>query len=283
MSSNFDRVKAIETEAEGLGRFLEGLRPEDLERRSACEAWTVGEVVAHLVERIAEPYMDAISRGIKGDLSPTKGFPEMNTVDQAWLSEFNIQRAIDHCAALGDGLITAFRSRYAEFCELLRSLEPDDWDKPCYGSRVSRSVERFIPITMQELALHGWDIRSRFGSSARLSRESLPLLIDVIPNMLRHVLATEFPRDSKMAPVTLRFEFVDQPAATDFTIEEGRCRMAPREVGRKADVTLTMDADTYVLLMYRRISLEEAIKLGKLQPQGDSSLIPAFDGWLQRG
>ena len=151
MNFNLGRVKAIEVEAEGLNQFLEELSQDDLSRRSACKAWTVGEVVAHLVERIAEPYMDAISRGIKGDLSPTKGFPETNTVDQAWLSEFNIQRAIDYHLALGDGLIAAFRSRYAEFCELLRGIEPGDWEKPCYGPRGSRSVERFLPTTMQEL------------------------------------------------------------------------------------------------------------------------------------
>ena len=83
MNFNLGRVKAIEVEAEGLNQFLEELSQDDLSRRSACKAWTIGEVVAHLVERIAEPYMDAISRGIKGDLSPTKGFPETNTVDQA--------------------------------------------------------------------------------------------------------------------------------------------------------------------------------------------------------
>ena len=74
----------------------------------------------------------------------------------------------------------------------------------------------FLPTTMQELALHGWDIRSRFDDGARLSQESLPLLMAVIPNMLRHVLATEFPLDSKLAPVTFRFEMIDQPTATDF-------------------------------------------------------------------
>ena len=109
------------------------------------------------------------------------------------------------------------------------------------------------------------------------------MLMDVIPNMLRHVLATESPMDSNLTTMTFRLEIMGLPAATDFIIEEGRCRMPPGEAGRKANVTLTGDTDTYVLLMYRRISLEEAMNLDRLQPKGDSSLLPAFDRWLQHG
>ena len=113
-----------------------------------------------------------------------------------------------------------------------------------------------------KLIFHVFGALAEFEGTSFAAGLTLPLLMEVIPTVVRHVLATKFPRDSNLAPVTYRFEVDDQPAATNFIIEDGRCGMVPVEERPEADDTLTSDTDTFVLLMYRRISLEEAISLG---------------------
>jgi len=68
------QVKLINSESERLKECVNALPPEALERPSPCEKWNVGEVIAHL-DWFAETYGGMIERGLRGDLSPTEGFP----------------------------------------------------------------------------------------------------------------------------------------------------------------------------------------------------------------
>ena len=66
------RREEVSRAARRLEDFLRTLGASDLDRQSACEGWTVGDVVGHLVER-GGPIPDQIERGLNGDLSPTPG------------------------------------------------------------------------------------------------------------------------------------------------------------------------------------------------------------------
>jgi len=84
---------------------------------------------------------------------------------------------------LGEQLLATFSTRDEELHHLLAGLTPQDWDKPCTFWRFMGNlpVRAFLPLTMQELAIHGWDIRSRLEATALLSAESLPVLMVWIP------------------------------------------------------------------------------------------------------
>ena len=43
------QAELIRTESERIMEYFDSLSPEDLEKPSPCERWTVGEVIAHLV------------------------------------------------------------------------------------------------------------------------------------------------------------------------------------------------------------------------------------------
>ena len=48
-----------------------------------------------------------------------------------------------------------------------------------------------------------------------------------------------------------------------------------------ADVTFRCNTDTFVLLMYRRLSLDAAIAAGRLAADGDLDMTAAFKAWLE--
>ena len=72
MNADDARREEIARAGQRIEDFLRTLTADDLARQSACEGWTVGDVVGHLIER-GDPLPDQIERGLAGDLSPTPG------------------------------------------------------------------------------------------------------------------------------------------------------------------------------------------------------------------
>ena len=68
-----DRVALVKAESDKLGRFLESLSGQDRGQPSACDGWTVADVVAHLIGG-AEMYTEHIFRGLQGTKSLPMGF-----------------------------------------------------------------------------------------------------------------------------------------------------------------------------------------------------------------
>jgi uncharacterized protein (TIGR03083 family) len=56
-------VPIVQTEAESLAQFLDTLSADDWRRPSACDLWTIRDVVAHLIWA-ADFYTDTLSRGM---------------------------------------------------------------------------------------------------------------------------------------------------------------------------------------------------------------------------
>ena len=54
-------VPIVHTETNGLAQFLDTLSADDWRRPSACELWTIRDVVAHLIW-VADFYTDTVSR-----------------------------------------------------------------------------------------------------------------------------------------------------------------------------------------------------------------------------
>ena len=61
------RIQLCQVAAEQLTQYLQTLSAEAWHHPSACEGWEVCNVVGHL-PRGMELYVDAISRGLQGDI-----------------------------------------------------------------------------------------------------------------------------------------------------------------------------------------------------------------------
>lgn len=277
-----DRVKLIHSESEWLKEYLNSLPPDAWGRPSACDRWTVADVVAHLTW-VAEFYVDTISRGVRGDASSPKDRPPGDFTGATSFDEYIAQRAIALRESLGDQLLTTFSAQYDGLNQLMAGLSPQDWEKPCSAGRLQNiPAQGFISLSAQECAIHGWDIRSRLESTAPLSAESLPVLMEWIPARFRLPGYADFPTGPRLpSAIRYRFELTGvAPSKRDIIVDKGKACMEPAGTA-VADVTFRGDADAFVLLMYRRLTLEQTIAAGQLAVQGKRRLISAFDRWLK--
>ena len=274
------QVKLIQSESERLKEFVSALPPEALEKPSPCEKWNVGEVIAHLIW-FAETYGGMMERGLRGDLSPIEGFPDVpGTLSGPALHELYAQAAIDRRRSLGEKLIPAFNETCDWLNDILGGIGPEDWDKPCYHMSQIRSVESFIPTIIGELAVHNWDIRSTLEPSPPLSVNTVPVLMEKIPGN-RRPWSVPFPAGSgSPRPIRYRFDLTGAGAKKlDVVVEDNKSRLEAG-VAAPASVSLSCDTGTFVLLMYGRLTLDTAMAAGLLEAEGDLELIADFDRWL---
>ena len=276
-------VELIRSETERVKEFVNSLPPEALERPSPCEMWNVGEVIAHLVW-YAETYGGMMERGLRGDLSPTEGFPAPGTLSRPEIDELYGPAAIARRRSLGHNLISAFNDRYDWLNDMLKGIGPEDWHKPCYHTTRIRPVESFIPSIIQELAVHNWDIRSTLEPSPSLSVESVPVLIDKLLSNRgpRPPWEAPFPaRTDSPGPIRYRFDLAGVAATKlDVVVEDDMGRLEAA-VGAPADASISCDTGTFILLLYGRLSLASAKAAGRLKAEGDPGLIADFDQWLE--
>lgn len=272
------QVELIRSESQRLREYVNALPPEALERPSPCEMWNVGEVIAHLVW-FAETYGGMIERGLRGDQSPTEGFPAVpGTLSSQGLAEMYGQAAIDRRRSLGQDLIPAVTERYDWLNNMLAGIGPEDWDKPCYHTNRIRSVESFIPTIVTEIAVHEWDIRSTLEPSPHLSSNSIPILMGRFPQGRRW---STFPAGSA-ASGSLRYRIdLTGPGAQKFdvVVEANNPRMEDNGEG-PADLVFEGDTGSFVLLFYGRVTIDSVIASGLFNAEGDMNLIPAFGRWL---
>ena len=176
MNADDARREEIARAGERIEDFLSGLTQEDLARQSACEGWTVGDVVGHLIER-GEPLPDQIERGLAGDLSPTPGFTDDPPVSEDQFRLDLDRRAVELRQELGEGLLAEFARVNGEFNRVLALVQPDDWDKLCYHRLRPETVRSKADIRIAELAMHEWDMRWALDPDAVLAEDSLPGLV----------------------------------------------------------------------------------------------------------
>ena len=174
-----NRVGQVKAESDKLGRFLESLSGQDWEQPSACEEWTVADVVAHLIGG-AEMFTEHISRGLRGDKEPPDGFPDAGEADPKVLGNLNAMRTVFRRAGLGDRLLPTFKATGNQMNQLFAGIRPGDWDQLCYHPAAEFPVRTFLSLRMFELALHGWDITSRLQPEPTSLPSTFPSIITII-------------------------------------------------------------------------------------------------------
>jgi hypothetical protein len=129
------------------------------------------------------------------------------------------------------------------------------------------------------LVIHDWDIRSSLEPSPSLPDSSLPVLMDRIPQRPRPWIVPFL--SSLPAALRYRFELTGAEAGLwDVVVENNEARLE-RADNAPANISLTCATDTFVLLMYGRLTLQSAKAVGRLVVAGDEGLIPDFDRWIK--
>jgi uncharacterized protein (TIGR03083 family) len=276
METRAYRIELGQKAATRLTQFLHTLSPDAWRYPSACDAWEVGDVVAHLAW-VAEVYIDMITQGRRGDLTPWENFPDPHTIDLAAYHQFVAQTALTYRQHHGDRLLATFTEGYDSLHHLLRSLGPEDWDKPCFHPFGFFPVHMFVNLRISELAMHEWDIRSRLDPTFHLWGESLPLFMERVP-----ALRGFYPGAPLSTPIRYRFALTGPAASTqDILVEGEKARMEPAGHDQAA-VTFHCDTEAFILLMYGRITQEATMASGRLRGEGDHQLIQTFGQYFGR-
>ena len=83
------------------------------------------------------------------------------------------------------------------------------------------------------------------------------------------------------APVRYRFEVTGEvPGTYDLVVEEAKARLEPVGSAR-ANIIFRCETDTFVLMVYQRLTLHEATAAGRISAEGESGLIADFALWLK--
>jgi uncharacterized damage-inducible protein DinB len=120
-----DNIATLEAESKRITQYLTRLPAAAWQHASACRAWQVRDVVAHLVG-VAKFYTDNICRGLQGDAGPPPGRPATGSMTGAVAAAGVAQRATAEREALGDQLLTAFETTNTRLCQLLARRYLDD-------------------------------------------------------------------------------------------------------------------------------------------------------------
>ncbi len=270
------RIELCQAAAEQLTQYLQTLSVEAWCHPSACEAWEVRDVVAHLTWG-AELYAGAIARGMQGDTSPLEDSPPPGTLTRAELSALIAQRSIAYRESLGEHLLATFTARHDHLQRLLESFSPQDWEKPCAHPVGLRPAHWFLTARLTELAMHAWDIWSRRDPTRPLFAASVPLFLERLPGI---VARNARPDTLLRAPLCYRFAVTGAvPSQHDIVLEGDAVRMEPAGT-TAADVRCQCDTETFVLLMYGRLTPQTAVARGRLVVEGARDPMATFGSWF---
>lgn len=275
-------VQVLRGEVERLTQYLQTLPPAAWHHPSACDLWEVRDVVGHLTW-VAQRFRGTVSRALHGDSAPPAGAPPVGTSTRAGRNAFVAREAVALRERLGDQLLPTFRAQVDQLIALLTPLSPSEWEQPAYSALRVVPLWHYPFLTLAEVALHAWDIHSRLDPVARLSLESVAALVQQLPPRL----AWGGPGGVALGhgatlslPGRYRWE-VSQvvPRRYDIVGEDGAYRIAPASEA-VADVTFRGEAETFVLVLYGRLTLEAAMATSRLRTEGEPGLVAAFARWL---
>lgn len=172
MAALGDDVPIVQTEASGLAQFLDTLSTADWQRQSACDLWSIRDVVAHLIWA-ADFYTDTVSRGRQGDISMPEDRPPGNAPEPAAMPAYFDQQTRSLRDHLGARLMPTFRSIYRSLSDLMLSLSPQS-TRVGHAVRILSALRR--PPTRPDLSVSD-DSRAghpRMGYSFTIRRNRYP-------------------------------------------------------------------------------------------------------------
>ncbi|MFQ6029795.1 MAG: maleylpyruvate isomerase N-terminal domain-containing protein, partial [Dehalococcoidia bacterium] len=182
MESPESRVQALHDEMERFKAYLDQMPATALDQPSACQGWTVADVIGHLTP---QNVVGTIARGLQGDFGPPEGALPVSEHDEDRFAQNIFQRALDTKTGLGDGLIPTLVERLNASLQTFRAVKPGEWDTLCYWPPGPEPVRIMLDICLAELSMHIWDIRSRLDDEYHLADASVAGLMDAVNRAVR--------------------------------------------------------------------------------------------------
>ena len=271
MENPAERVEVLRQEVAAFKERVVNLSPEDWDRPSACEGWSVADVIAHLS---GQAFALNVSRGLQGDFSPPAGAAPATEHNEDEFARNIFQRAFNTRAEFGDRLQETLFQRLDESVDVFNGVDQEQWDNQCYWPPGPEPVRTMLDMRISELTMHAWDVCSQFDPDYRLSDGSVRVLMDTVNRAARRAF-----RPDPTIPAPQVYQFViDHPVEVvyELVIANEEIVLRPGEAGEKADVVFQCDGETYVMVMYGRLTPNDALVSGKMDWDGNERLALGF-------
>ena len=270
-----ETVNLVEIEASRLRDFLAELSEAQWSRNSSCEGWSVADVASHLSAG-ANSWANSIARAVDGDSGPPAGRTPLAPGERG--SEIISQSAIPCRQEAGSSLMEKFIAGYEALGQCLALLKEDDWGKPCYHRRGPMPIRDFVALRVQELAVHGWDIRWGIDDSAEMDEEPLALMAGRVPRWLRTAFS---PGLGLPVPVRYRFDVSGPVAIKEDVVVNANEFQIENPGSGDADTVFRCNTGNYILLIYGRLDVNQASRNGRLEITGSIERAVNFTAWFK--
>lgn len=265
-------------ESQAFKRYINDLPSGAWEQQSACEGWTVGDVIVHMVN-VNRAFTTFITRGLQGIQTPPEGATAPGTLRASSAAELWHKSVLVVRKRLGNKILGRFNESSDHLDKLMSDVKDADWEKPCYHPALIFAVHRFLNARTSELVVHGWDIRSKLEPMSEVSSDAIPLVLEYIPLFANWLF---WPKGELPEPICYRFE-LNGSGSRDIDIVIKGDRVEIDKAGNKpSNVTFRCSTETYVLMMYGRLKVEDLIASGRLLAEGSDTLTREF-GRLFKG
>ena len=257
-----ETIALLRSESDALASFLASLDTEGWGRQSACDAWTVADAAAHIAQGSQGSSL-ALTRARDGDPSPPEGARLLDAGDRA--SEPTAERAIAFSAGKeASELLQAYREGADLLVQTVSELRPEDWEKPSFHRRGIIPIHENVTRRIQEIAIHGWDIRSAFDPAAEISEAGA----QEIATVAHRWLGVCFVPLEGGANARFRFQVSGpNPFSEDVVLEGDGFRIEPAG-NATPDVTFRANTSAYVLLVYGRLDISSGSTPVQLEIDG---------------
>ena len=270
MDTPESRTKVLEAEVNSVKEYLASLSNDDLQRPSACVDWSVADVLAHLA---GQDHAPRVRRGLQGDYSPEEGSPAVADHDEDQFAKNIFNRALSTREQHGDQLLSYLAQRLDEVVEVFNSVGPNDWDNLCYWPPGPMAVWTLLDQRIAELTMHTWDVRSVLDNDFHLSADAVEALIEGVDRAVRRA----FRPDPSLTDTLVHRFVLDVPAGArrDIIITADGAQVQPAG-NHEPDVTFQCGGETYVLIMFGRLKIADALSEGSLTFDGNPALAVGF-------
>jgi uncharacterized protein (TIGR03083 family) len=277
MIDRVGRVQLLRIESEELNNFLRQLPDDAWDQASACQGWSIGDVIGHLT---GQDFSLRILRGLQGNVLPPEGSPQIANHNEDDFAESIFNRGIATKTELGNNLLATFEQRVSDIIQVFEQVQPDQWDSLCYWPPGPETVSTMLDMRISELTMHAWDIRSRFESSYQLSNSSVTVLIDTVIRAVRRAF-----RSDPDLTEQVRYRFIiqhDVESTVDIVLSKdgGAIALADEE---SPDVTFRCSGATYAMIMYGRLKLTGAALEGLLLCDNGQVSVEEFESRFKGG
>lgn len=263
--------KAALQELTDLAAFVARLTDKEWTKASAVSEWSIGDVIAHLNLALGlyGRVLDAAFAGHGGGKA-WKVFADLTKkVGPSASSAFNAVNSAIPKAISGALSAEVIQGQYAAGTRKLRKrverVGSQDYTRPIYYMGRPWPLSFFLAAVVNELAIHGWDMKSQVDIDAHLgddARAVLPWFYwGGTPFMFRPPAGLRG---------TVQAMLVDPSVAMWWSIDANGVKQGAGEV--KADVTISGETGTFVLALAGRISPEDALRATSITAEGDEEL-----------